>query len=85
MEKEIHIDSGKKVLPVILMAVGAVLAVSLLFMRLNIVAVVAVAFNCIMSALITLSFIIKKKVYTPHWIRQVCCLIKKIQQRLMNF
>lgn len=65
MEKEIHIDSGKKVLPVILMAVGAVLAVSLLFMRLNIVAVVAVAFNCIMSALITLSFIIKKKVYTP--------------------
>ena len=21
----------------------------------------------------------------PHWIRQVCCLIEKIQQRLMNF
>ncbi len=65
MKKEIHIDSGKKVLPVILMIIGAVLAVSLLFIRLNIVAVVMVAFNCIMSALITLSLIIKRKVYTP--------------------
>ncbi len=65
MKKEIHIDSGKKVLPVILMAAGALLAVALLFIRLNIVAVVAVAFNCIMSALITLSLIIKRKVYTP--------------------
>ena len=65
MKKEIHIDSGKKVLPVILMALGALLAVALLFIRLNIIAVVSVAFNCIMSALITLSLIVKRKVYTP--------------------
>ena len=66
MKKDIHLDSGKKVLPIILMAVGAVLALALLFMRLNIVAVVAVAFNCIMSAIITLSLIIKKK-FTLRW------------------
>ncbi len=65
MKKEIYIDSDKKALPVILMIIGAVLAMSLLIIRLNIVAVVMVAFNCIMSAIITLSLIIKQKVYTP--------------------
>ncbi|MBQ7100165.1 MAG: hypothetical protein IJN81_00930, partial [Clostridia bacterium] len=65
MKKGINIDSGKKAFPVILAVTGALLAAALLFMRLNIVAVVAVAFNCIMSAIITLSLIIKKKVYTP--------------------
>lgn len=65
MKKEIQLDSGKKIFPIILMAIGALLAVSLLAIRLNIVAVVLVAFNCIMAAVITLSFIIKRKVYTP--------------------
>ena len=65
MKKEIHIDSGKKVLPVIFMIIGALLTVSLLVIRLNIVAVVMVAFNCIMAAVISLSLIIKRKVYTP--------------------
>ena len=65
MKKEISADTGKKIFPVILMIIGIALAVSLLFMQLNIVAVVAVAFNCIMSAVITLSLIIKKKVYAP--------------------
>ena len=65
MKKEIQLDSDKKIFPIILMAIGALLAVSLLAIRLNIVAVVLVAFNCIMAAVITLSFIIKRKVYTP--------------------
>ena len=62
MKKEIQLDSGKKIFPIILMAIGALLAVSLLAIRLNIVAVVLVAFTCIMAAVITLSFIIKRKV-----------------------
>ena len=65
MKKEIQLDSDKKIFPIILMAIGALLAVSLLAIRLNIVAVVLVAFNCIMAAVITLSFVIKRKVYAP--------------------
>ncbi len=65
MKKEIQLDSGKKIFPIILMVIGALLAVSLLVIRLNIVSVVLVAFNCIMAALITLSLIFKRKVYTP--------------------
>lgn len=65
MKKEISTDFSKKVFPLILMAVGIGLAVSLLVFRLNIVAVVSVAFNCVMAAVITLSLIIKKKVYVP--------------------
>ena len=65
MKKGITLDTGKKVFPLILMVLGTGLMLSLWILRLNIVAVVCVAFNCIMSALITLSLIIKKKVYAP--------------------
>ncbi len=65
MKKNITLDTGKKVLPMILMVVGLGLMLSLWILRLNIVAVVCVAFNCIMSAVIALSLIIKKKVYAP--------------------
>ena len=34
MKKEIQLDSGKKIFPVILMVIGALLAVSLLVIRL---------------------------------------------------
>ncbi len=65
MKREVNIDFGKKAFPLILMAVGIGLAAALLILRLNIVAVVSVAFNCIMAAVITLSLIIKKRVYFP--------------------
>ena len=65
MKKNITLDTGKKVLPMILMVIGLGLMLSLWILRLNIVAVVCVAFGCIMSAVIALSLIIKKKVYAP--------------------
>ncbi len=65
MKKNITLDTGKKVFPLILMVIGLGLMLSLWILRLNIVAVVCVAFNCIMSAVIALSLIIKKKVYAP--------------------
>ena len=65
MKKNITLDTEKKVFPLILMVIGLGLMLSLWILRLNIVAVVCVAFNCIMSALIALSLIIKKKVYAP--------------------
>lgn len=65
MKKNIELDTGKKIFPLILMVIGIGLMLSLLILRLNIVAVVCVAFNCIMAAVITLSLIIKNKVYVP--------------------
>ncbi len=65
MKKNITLDTGKKVFPLIFMVIGLGLMLSLWILRLNIVAVVCVAFNCIMSAVIALSLIIKKKVYAP--------------------
>ena len=65
MKKNITLDTSKKVLPLIFMVIGLGLMLSLWILRLNIVAVVCVAFNCIMSAVIALSLIIKKKVYAP--------------------
>ena len=63
MKKEIKLDLGKKIFPLILMIIGVALAIAMLVTRINITAVVCVAFNCIVSALIALSLIIKKKVY----------------------
>ena len=65
MKKEIQLDLGKKVFPLIMMVIGVALAIAMLVTRINITAVVCVAFNCIVSALIALSLIIKKKVYAP--------------------
>lgn len=65
MKKEIQLDFGKKVFPLILMGLGVALAIAMLVTRLNFTAVVCVAFNCILSAIIALSLIIKKKVYAP--------------------
>ena len=63
--KKIELDTGKKIFPIIIMIAGIGLMLSLLIARLNIVAVVNVAFCCITAAIITLSLIIKKKVYAP--------------------
>ncbi len=65
MKKEIQLDFGKKVFPLIIMGLGVALAIAMLVTRLNFTAVVCVAFNCILSAVIALSLIIKKKVYAP--------------------
>ncbi len=65
MKKNITLDTGKKVFPLILMCIGIALGLALLIARLNIIAVVCVAFACIMSAVIALSLIIKNKVYAP--------------------
>ncbi|MBR3788577.1 MAG: sulfatase-like hydrolase/transferase [Clostridia bacterium] len=65
MKKEIQLDLGKKIFPLIIMFIGVVLAIAMLVTRVNMTAVVCVAFNCIVSALIAVSLIIKKKVYAP--------------------
>ncbi len=63
MDKKFSLDTSKKVLPVITMIIGLGLMIAQLVTRLNLVAVVGVAFCCIMSLLILLSLIFKKKVY----------------------
>ncbi len=63
MKKEINFDTSKKVIPLITAIAGACLFIALLALRLNIVAVVSVAFMCIMSAIIFSGIIIKKKIY----------------------
>ena len=65
MKKKLTLDTGKKVFPIILMVVGIAIMPALWILRLNIVSVVAVAYCCIMSAVILLSLLIKKKVYAP--------------------
>ncbi len=63
MKQGIIFDKNKKVLPLITAIIGVVLGIALLALRLNIVAVVNVAYMCILSALIFLGIVIKKKVY----------------------
>lgn len=65
MENKFSLDTSKKVLPIITMIIGIGLMLAQLITRLNFVAVVSVAYCCILSALIFLSLIIKKKVYAP--------------------
>ena len=64
MEK-FSLDKSKKVFPIILMVVGLGIMVAQLASRLNLVALVGLLYCCIMSAVIFLSLIIKKKVYLP--------------------
>ena len=65
MKKNIELDTGKKIFPIAVMLAGIGLMLALLIGRLNIIAVVSVAFMCITSALIVLGLIIKNKVYAP--------------------
>ena len=65
MKKKITLDTGKKVFPILLMIVGIGIMLAQWILRLNLVSVVAVAYCCIMSAVILLSLLIKKKVYAP--------------------
>ncbi len=57
--------SLRKAFPTVLMAVGVAVFAALIATRQNIVNLVALLYCCIMSAVILLSLIIKKKVYAP--------------------
>lgn len=61
-------DKSKKVLPTITAVLGVLIFAAIFVMRLNLVCIVAVAYMCIISALIILGLIIKKKVYLGNLI-----------------
>ncbi len=63
--KNITLDTSKKLFPVIIMLLGIGLFLASLIGRLNIIAVVSVAFMCICGLLIVLGLVIKNKVYAP--------------------
>ncbi len=63
MKNGIFFEKERKIFPIITAIIGLGLAVALLILRLNIVAVVNVGFMCIMSALIFIGIIVKNKVY----------------------
>ncbi len=65
MENKISLDKSKKVFPIILMVIGLGIMVAQLATRQNLVGLVSLLYCCIMSAVIFLSLIIKKKVYLP--------------------
>ena len=65
MENKISLDKSKKVFPVILMVIGLGIMVAQLATRQNLVGLVSLLYCCIMSAVMFLSLIIKKKVYLP--------------------
>ena len=65
MENKFSLDKSKKVFPIILMVVGLGIMVAQLATRQNLVGLVSLLYCCIMSAIILLSLIIKKKVYLP--------------------
>lgn len=68
MKKGIIFDKSVKVFPMIVMAIGIVLALALQIMRLNIVAIVNVAYMCITVAVMMLGIFIFKKLYMWNFI-----------------
>ena len=65
MKNKISLDKEKKVFPLIVMILGIGVAAATLIARLNMVAVIAVGYCCVVSAITVLALIIKKKVYAP--------------------
>lgn len=63
MKKRITFENGKKPFPVIIGVIGIILATALMILRLNFVAVVNVAFMCIVSAIIFIGIVFFKKLY----------------------
>ncbi len=63
MKKGIIFDKSKKVFPMIVMAISIILALALFIMRLNMVAIVNVAYMCIVCAIMMLGLFIFKKLY----------------------
>ena len=63
MKKNISLEKEKKPFPLIIGIIGVILGLALNILRLNIVAVVNVAFMCIVSALIFIGIVFCKKLY----------------------
>lgn len=63
MKKSIAFEKSKKPFPVIIGIIGIILALVLNILRLNLLAVVNVAFMCIVSALIFIGIVFFKKLY----------------------
>ncbi len=68
MKKGIVFDKSKKVFPIILAVIGIVLGIALLIGRLNLLAVVNVAYMCIVVAFTMLGIFIFKKLYVWNFI-----------------
>lgn len=68
MKKGIIFDKSKKAFPIMLMAIGIILGIALQIMRLNIVAIVNVAYMCITVAVMMLGIFIFKKLYVWNFI-----------------
>lgn len=65
MQEKFSLDKSKKAFPIILMIIGIVIMAVQLITRLNLITLVSVLYCCIMSAIILISLISKKKVYAP--------------------
>lgn len=63
MKKGIEFDKSKKVFPIIVAVIGLAIMLAMWITRLNMTAVVSVAYCCIVSALILLSLLFKKRLY----------------------
>ena len=63
MKRKLEFDNGKKVFPIIMLALGVIIMLLQLITRQNIIAIVSAGYCCIAAAVILLSIIIKKKVY----------------------
>ena len=63
MKKGIEFDKSKKVFPIIIEVIGLAMMLAMWITRLNMTEVVSVAYCCIVSALILLSLLFKKRLY----------------------
>ncbi len=63
MKKSIEFDKSKKIFSLIIAVIGIVLMLAMWITRLNITAIVCVAYCCVVSALIFIGLIFKKKLY----------------------
>ena len=63
MKKKLEFDKSKKVFPIIIAAIGFILMIAALIVRLNLAALVNVIFCCVVCALILIGLIFKKKLY----------------------
>lgn len=63
MKKSIAFEKSKKTFPVIIGVIGVILALVLNILRMNLLAVVNVAFMCIVSAIIFIGIVFFKKLY----------------------
>ena len=68
MKKNIELDKSKKVFPIITLVIGIAIMLVQLITRQNLIAIVSAGYCIVMSAVIVLSLIIKKKIYLPRLI-----------------